>query len=281
VLLRSVPIAALDVTVVANLVGGFVLLAAAWRGGARGWRGWPAGDWLRLAVASLTIYAAGFLLFYEAIDLIGASKTALLGRLEVLFIVGLAVLFLRERWQPRHWLASGLALMGAALVNLDAEALNLRVGLGEVLTIASAFLFAAGIVVLKSLVDRQDGQIVTGYGLLLGALLLLPVALWQGTAAASAEQVGAVVAVALLVRGLFLGLSWVTYNVAMRHIGASPAAVLFLSVVVFTVVLQLLVDAVAPQLGLRVPDNLGAALAGGVLIGIAVILIHHDAPADG
>jgi hypothetical protein len=52
--------------------------------------------------------------------------------------------------------------------------------------------------------------------------------------------------------------------------------VLFLSVVCFTVLLQLVIDVLAPGLGLRVPDNLFTALLGGVIIGASVFLISRE-----
>lgn len=258
------------IAVVANTAGGLFLLACAFARGPCGWRGWPAADWLRLLAAALATYALGFILLYEAVDLIGSSKATLLGRLEVLFVVGLAVLFLGERWSRRHWLASVLALGGAVLVNFDPEAWRLQFGAGEVLTLLAAFVYAVGIVILKSLVDRQDGQLVTGFGLLLGAAMLAPFA-WFGGAA----DPGWVVGVLLVARGLLLGTSWVTYNVAMKHLGAARCSVLFLSVVFFTVLLQVGVDGLAPGLGLQVPANLLTALAGGVVIGVAIVLLQR------
>jgi drug/metabolite transporter (DMT)-like permease len=277
ILLRAYAISVLSITIQANLVGGLFLLLSSVAQGSRRWRGWPVTDWLRLLVASAATFAAGFLLLYGAVDLIGSSKTSLLGRLEVIFIVALAVIFLGERWTRKHWLAGGLALFGAALVNFDAEAFDLQFGLGELMSLGSVVTFSVGIILLKSLVDRQDGQLVTGFGLLLGAALLMPVAIYQGVAINTIPQAGWLAALLLLVRGLFLGISWVTYNVAMKHIGASRCSVLFLSLVVFTVLLQVSADAIAPGLGLRVPPNLSMSILGGIIICGAVVLLQREA----
>ena len=275
ILLRaSVP--AVGIAVSANVSGGLLLLAVSALQGARGWRGWPARDWLRLGAAATAIYAGGFVLLYMAVDAAGASTVALLGRIQVVYVVGLAVFFLGEPWTRRHWIASLLALAGVALVTYDPAAVDLRLGIGEILTLLSAFVYAVGIIVLKTLVDRQDGRVVTGYGLLLGALLLAPFAATDGESLAAVVDGPPWTAALLLLRGLLLGLAWVTYNIAMRHIGAARAAVLFLTGVVFTVGLQLALDAVAPQLGMRVPGNLLPALGGGVLIGGAVVLLHRQ-----
>lgn len=273
ILLRGYSVPVLHITIVANLAGGLFLLGSAATQGIPLWQRWPLRDWLRLFVASLATFAVGFLLLYKAVDLIGSSKTTLFGRLEVIFIVGLAVVFFGERWTRRHWIAGALALTGAALVNFDPKVYELHVGTGELVSLGSVLSFSVGIILLKSLVDRLDGTIITGFGLLFGAALLIPVALYEGLA----NTIGTIsVLLLLLVRGLFLGISWVTYNVAMKHIGASRCSVLFLSIVFFTVALQLLVNSISPELELRVPDNLAMSALGGVVIGSAVFLIHRE-----
>ncbi len=276
VLLRSTPIPLIVIVVVANTTGGLFLLVAAALQGSRSWHRWPAADWLRLVAAAATTYALGFLLLYTAIDLAGSSTTALLGRLEALFVVGLAVVFLGERWTARHWLASCLGVTGALLVAFDPQSLQLRLQAGELLALLGALVVAAGIIILKSLVDRQDGQLVTGYGLILGGVMLAPLVLVDAdTVSATRAAIGSVGGY-LAVRGLLLGVSWATYNVAMRHIGAARAAVLFLSVVVFVMLIQLVIFVLAPGLGLRLPAHLLAALLGGVLIGASIVLLHRQ-----
>ena len=177
---------------------------------------------------------------------------------------------------PAHWLAGGLALVGAVIVNFNLHAFDLRFGLGELLALLAVFAFSVGIVLLKTLVDRHDGQLVPGFGLLLGAAVLSLLGLRVGIAVDAVRDAGWWAALVLLVRGLLLGISWVTYNVAMKTLGASRCSVLFLSVAFFTVLLQLVIDALAPVLGLRVPHNLFTALLGGVIIGASVLLIHRE-----
>lgn len=276
ILLRFWTVPALAIAIPANFIGGLFVLMGAAAQGTRGWSGWPVSDWLRLLAAATATFALGFLLLYEAVDLIGSSKATLLGRLEVIFVVGLAVIFLGETWTRRHWLAGGLALVGAVIVNFNLHAFDLRFGLGELLALLAVFAFSVGIVLLKTLVDRHDGQLVTGFGLLLGAAVLTLFGLLDGIAVDAVRDAGWWAALVLLVRGLLLGISWVTYNVAMKTLGASRCSVLFLSVAFFTVLLQLVIDALAPVLGLRVPDNLFTALLGGVIIGASVLLIHRE-----
>ncbi len=265
----------LQIAFLANTVGGIFLLLPCLRGG-RPWRGWSAGEWLRFAVSAVAIYAAGFVLLFAAIARIGASKVILLGRVEAIFVVALAVVFLREHWSARHWFATFLALAGASLISFDPGVLQLAISWGDALTLLASLVVAAGIVILKPLVVRRDPQFVTGLGLLAGAVCLGPF-LYLGPAAPEVPVLAAAPLLLVLVgvRGLLLGISWAAYNAAMRHIDASRCAVLFLSVSFLTVALQVLVDAAAPGLGLRLPCNLATAVAGGVVISVAVALVQR------
>ena len=127
-----------------------------------------------LVAASLAIFVVGMILNFLAIDRIGASKSAMISRLESLFVVALAVLILGERWTARCWLATGITLVGTFLINFNLESLQLTIGVGEWLTVTSALVFASGIIMLKPLLDRHDGQLLTGSAMLLGAAVLLP-----------------------------------------------------------------------------------------------------------
>ncbi len=264
----------LQIAFLANIIGGIFLLLPCIRG-SRPWQGWPLRDWLRFAVSAVTIYAAGFVLLYAAISHVGASKVILLGRVEAIFVVALAVIFLGERWSARHWFATFLALAGATLISFDPAVLQLAFSWGDGLTLLSSLVVAAGIVILKPLVVRRDPQFATGLGLLAGAVCLGPfLLLGMGKPEISILAAGPLLMVLMVIRGILLGLSWAAYNAAMRHIGASRCAVLFLSVSFLTVALQVLVDAIAPGLGLRIPVNLETAVAGGAVISVAVALVQ-------
>ena len=97
-------ITTLQITVLANIVGGIFLIIPTLKSRERPWQNWPISDWLRFAISAVTIYAVGFVLLYTAIDYVGSSKTTMLGRVEAIFVVVLAVLFLGERWSVRHWI---------------------------------------------------------------------------------------------------------------------------------------------------------------------------------
>ena len=246
----------LEIALVSNLFGGLFMLGPVLLDGSRSWDRWPVRDWLRLLAAASAMYCLGFLAFYAAIGHIGSSKTIMLGRLEAIFVIALAVVFLGEKWSGRHWFASFLALGGASLISFDPRMLELEVGTGEGMTLAAALLMAAGIVTIKPLLDRRDPLFVTGCGLLIGSALMVPFALSPAalvgdsvSATAIADvpglaEMGFAVTALLATRGLLVGISWVTYN--------------------------------APDLGLQTPSNLWTATAGAAVIIFAITFIYRQ-----
>ena len=266
-----------------NAAGGLFLLLPILRQGTGFWRRWPRSDWVRFIVAAFALYVAGMVLAFIAIGMIGAGKSALISRLEALFVVGLAVLILGERWSARRWVASFIALAGTLLVNFDPQSWQLTLGLGEVLTLTAALVFAGGIVIIKPLLDRYDGQLLTGSAMLVACVFLVPFCFFldvlpgQVEAGETAsETLGWLALGILILMSLLRGISWSTYIIAMRYIGASRCAILFLTTAFFTVGLQVGVDAIAPGLGLQVPPNLLPAIAGGALIILGIFILQRS-----
>ncbi len=273
-------VTSLSIAFFSNLSALGLLLIPVLSDGSRPWRRWPAADWFRLFAGGMAIFCVGFVLYYLAIDHIGAAKTVMLGRLEAIFVVILAVLFLGEKWSARHWFGTFLAVGGTSLVNFDPAIWELQLGTGEALTLLAATSFAAGIVALKPLLDRRDPRFVTAGGFLIGSVFMLPFVLGVAplVATVTATPVRTIVwpvLFVIIIRGFLLGISWLTYNAAMPHIGASRCSILFLSSVFMTFVLQITVDAIAPGLGLQVPASLLTATTGAIIIVIGIILINR------
>jgi len=80
----------------------------------------------------------------------------------------------------------------------------------------------------------------------------------------------------LMVMSLLRALSWSVYIIAMRHIGAARCSIFFLTSVIFIVVLQVSLDAIAPGLGLQVPPYLLPVLGGGSLIVLGIFMLQRS-----
>jgi hypothetical protein len=120
--------------------------------------------------------------------------------------------------------------------------------------------------------DRANAYRVTGLALVLGGLFLTPLI---PVTISSAELGGAALGVIVLM-GLLRGLAWLIYNTGLKHIGASRSAIIFISFAFFTVMLQAGVAKFEPMLGLKLPANLPAALIGGVLIALGIVILQTD-----
>ncbi len=283
VAMRFYALSPLLVALYSSVIGGLLLITPMARHGMSFFRCWPRGDWVRFTVGSLLVFVVGMVLVFLAIDLIGSSKSAMISRLESLFVVALAVVILGEQWTRRRWVASAITLAGTLLVNFDSEALELTLGTGEWLNVGAAFAFASGIIIIKPILDRHDILLLAGSAMLLGALVLVPICAyldaWSGSFDSTSVEThgpGWLSLALLILMSLLRALSWSTYYIAMRHIGAARCSIFFLTSVVFIVVLQISLDAIAPGLGLQVPQNLVPALGGGALIVLGIVLLQRS-----
>jgi drug/metabolite transporter (DMT)-like permease len=105
---------------------------------------------------------------------------ALLQKLQPIFAIALAVIFLKEKLNPKFWLFALPALCGAYLVTfgLASPAELWSTGgqlylLGPVLAILAAVLWAGGTVVGRSLLKNLDFQFVNGMRFTLGLVFLV------------------------------------------------------------------------------------------------------------
>ena len=256
----------------ANLAGGLILLATR-RRSTRFFPAWQWREWATVLAIALAIYTLAFQLSFNAVNLIGAGKVVLLGRLETIYVIVLAVLFLGETLSPRRLMAGGLAIIGAVLINFNPQAWRLTFGWGELLAVLAPLGVSTGIILYKPLLDRAEAGRVTGFALVFGAIFLIPL-----TPLAEAPLIlGWTALLVIILMGLFRGAAWLIYNIALRHIGASRSAIIFISSGFFTVILQVVVAIIVPALGLRPPDNLITALLGGVLVALGIVVLQAEA----
>ncbi len=272
IVLQYYQVASLLVIVLGNLVGGGVLLSVSTKNQTNIHLPWQRRDWAAVVAAALCIYTLAHLLSFNAIDRIGSAKTALLLQLETPFVVILAIILLGEQVSARHWIAGALALGGAFLINFDLRALQLTFSRGEIQAMLAPIGSATGIIILKSVLDRTDAYRVTGLALVLGAVFLTPFVPFM----LSSFKPGGIALGIIALMGLMRGTSWLIYNLGLKHIGASRSAIIFISFAFFTVMLQAVAAQFGPALGLQLPVNLPAALIGGALIALGIIMLQTN-----
>lgn len=260
------------------LIGAVVLLVVAHQRDELEIQRWDRVAWIRIIVGGFLIHGAGFILSFVAAGQIGAGKANLLGQLQTFFVVGLAILFLNESFSRRRLAAILLALVGATLISFDPTVLWVTWGTGETLTITGRLLIAIGIILMKPLFDHGNAAGTTGLAMLVGAIFLFSAFPFSRSLSVVAPgfSIGwATISIIGLI-GIGRGISWLCFNTAQRYIGASQAVIIFLSYAFFTILFQAVAVWIAPNIGVRLPTNLGMALVGGLLIAIGIVVLQTD-----
>ncbi|MFC7615148.1 EamA family transporter [Actinokineospora soli] len=200
----------------------------------------PSGDWWwkSLVLGALNIGVFLPLLFLAAYRLPG-GVAATVGAVQPLIVAGLAVVVLGQRMTTRTALAGIAGVFGVALLVLRANAALDAVGVGAAL--GGALTMGAGVVLSKRWVAPAPVLAVTGWQLVWGGLLLLPVtfAVEGAPPALTAANLGGFAYLGLVGGAL-------TYALWFRGIRLLPATQItfltLLSPVVATLVGWLLLD---------------------------------------
>lgn len=136
------------------------------------------GDYALMLLSGALGMALGDLLFFRAINLIGAGHSGIVGSLLSPFVILLSAVFLGERLVGLQWLGFAMVMSGILLVTwrrggARIESSELRKG--AVTAAAGVFLMAAGAVMVKPVLESHDFTWVIGVRLLggLAGMLLL------------------------------------------------------------------------------------------------------------
>jgi probable blue pigment (indigoidine) exporter len=154
------------------LPAGLVLVALGSR--QTGWR--PVGrEWLRYAVLATCNFALFFPLLAAGIYRLPGGVAASGGGLQPMLVAGLTWLLLRRRPRPIDLAVGVVAAVGVAMVVIRPGAGFNHVGLLAMVSANTAF--AVGVVLTKRMPVPVNRTATTGWQLLLGAALLVPLAL--------------------------------------------------------------------------------------------------------
>ncbi|MCG6413739.1 EamA family transporter [Vibrio fluvialis] len=142
-------------------------------------RAWPTGLWwLRMAVLGfLNIGLFFYCLFFAATYLPGGMASMVMS-IQPLIVMIMSWYLLRANFSSQQLIASGLGILGVGLLVLNSSAeLNIE---GMLTAILGTLSMALGVVLTKKW-GRPTGMTIlgfTGWQLLFGGIILLPVSLW-------------------------------------------------------------------------------------------------------
>ncbi|MBY8121520.1 EamA family transporter [Vibrio fluvialis] len=142
-------------------------------------RAWPTGLWwLRMAVLGfLNIGLFFYCLFFAATYLPGGMASMVMS-IQPLIVMSMSWYLLSSNFSSQQLIASGLGILGVGLLVLNSSAeLNIE---GMLTAILGTLSMALGVVLTKKW-GRPTGMTMlgfTGWQLLFGGIILLPVSLW-------------------------------------------------------------------------------------------------------
>ena len=226
-------------------------------------------DWPGLAAIGLLQIGAFFALAHVALSLVPAGRTAILGNVTIFWLVPLSVLVLGERVSRQRWVAAGLGLAGVGVMmspwGMDWSAPGAILGHG--LLLAASLCWSLAILFTRLYPPRAPIVELIPWMFALGALLILPLALWREPFSA-----GGGVGPGAWWIAAFIGLvaapigTWATVE-AGRHLNAVVASVGFLMV---------------PLVGLLLATTwLGEPLGWDLILGGALVVISVIVAARG
>ena len=240
---------------------------------------------MNLLYASLAL-AVGVSTWYDSVSRIGASKEVLLaGPLEVILIVLLAFIFLKDRLDKIQIAGVIVAIIGffiAVLSDVNSMETVLRpsepiITIGDIEAIVSAFGFALGVLFLTKLVSKHSYIEVAGASLLLSGILIGVLLLFSFQDLAISSQLSPAQAprtiIILILFSLLPFVGALSYSVGLSRIGAALTGTIGASNIIITLAGQITLS----ELGItasHLPENIFLALLGGLFGFCGIVIIH-------
>ncbi|WP_424813634.1 DMT family transporter [Roseococcus sp. YIM B11640] len=180
-----------------------------------------------------------FALAHLALVLVPAGRTAILGNVTLFWLVPLSVWLLGEQVSRRRWLAAGLGLLGVGVM-MGPWAIDwTRPGIviGHFMLLGASLLWSIAIVAMRKRPPQAPVMELLPWIFMVGALVILPIALWREPLSA-----GGGIGPHAIWTALFIGMvaapigTWAVVE-SGRHLNAVLASVGFLMVPLLGLVL--------------------------------------------
>ncbi len=176
-----------------------------------------------------TILAGAFIapfVYLNGLDRITAVNASLLLNVEILFIIIIGILFLKETVQKKDIIGFGLLIIGTIFLatNGDLSSISVNEGIGSLLVIIAAFFWSIDTTLSKFLSNKSDLIIITAVKCFSGGLILFLLSLMLGLS----FKVPINHLPYLFFMGIFsIGIAFVLIYFSIRQIGSTRTGSLF------------------------------------------------------
>lgn len=257
----------LELAFVRVALGAIVLMPFAWRRYRDLER--PSIPWRSIVELGAVGVAFYYIAFNSALTYTTAAQGALVQSCIPAVTALIAVLWLGERAQTHRWIGIGLSVIGVIVVFAGSSTVAAKqAAWGNLLMFGTVLAWGAYTALAKRAANC-DTVILTAGLIVIGAVLLLPFAIWEyANGPAGAVSASGLIAIAYLGFGAS-GVAYLLYNSALRDMDATQAGT-------FTN----LIPVIGVLSGLLLGDSLSVwAFVGGVLVAIGVWLTTSRANA--
>ena len=202
-------------------------------------------DWIAFAGVALLGGAVGTMAITKAlfyVNFVNLSVVILLQKLQPVFAIALATIFLKEKLPKEFFLWAGLAIIGAYFMTFGLSAPNFSTGdkttIAALFALLAAFSFSSSTVLSKRALRNVDYEMGTYLRFLFSAIIMLIIASTTGDISNLNEITTKQIVIFLIIAFTTGGAAIFLYYYGLKRISASVASICELAFPLTAVVLE-------------------------------------------
>lgn len=202
-------------------------------------------DWFAFIGVALLGGAIGTMAITKAlfyVNFVNLSVVILLQKLQPVFAISLATIFLKEKLPKEFFLWTGLALVGAYFMTFGLSSPNISTGdkttIAALFSLLAAFSFSSSTVLSKRALQNVDYEMGTYLRFLFSSIIMLIIASTTGDVLSLSEITTKQIIIFLIIAFTTGGAAIFLYYYGLKHISASVASICELAFPLTAVVLE-------------------------------------------
>jgi drug/metabolite transporter (DMT)-like permease len=202
-------------------------------------------DWLAFFGVALLGGAVGTMAITKAlfyVNFVNLSVVILLQKLQPVFAILLATIFLKEKLPKEFFLWAGLAIVGAYFMTFGTSLPNFSTGdkttIAALFALLAAFSFSSSTVLSKRALRNVDYEMGTYLRFLFAAIIMLIIASTTGDISSITEITTKQIIIFLIIAFTTGGAAIFLYYYGLKHISASVASICELAFPLTAIILE-------------------------------------------